>query len=50
MTTTWNNESKRQVGATATLMDDTVVIFDSTTALFGGANAATVWTQEAKTS
>lgn len=50
MTTVWQNESKRQVGNSSTAMDDTVVTFDSTTVLFGGANPATVWTQEAKTS
>lgn len=50
MTTIWNNETKRQVGNSQTAMDDTVVIFDSTTVLFGGSNPVTVWTQEVKTS
>ena len=50
MTTIWQNEAKRQVGNSSTAMDDTVVIFDSTTVLFGGSNPATVWTPEAKTS
>lgn len=50
MATLWQNEIKRQVGDSSILMNDTVALMDSTTALFGGANPPTVWTQEAKSS
>jgi hypothetical protein len=49
MTTIWQPETKRQVGISSILMNDTVALFDSTT-LFGGSNPVTVWTPEAKTS
>jgi len=50
MSTSWNNEPKRQVGNETTLMDDTVAVFDSTTVLMAGANPPTTWTNEVKTS
>lgn len=48
MTTTWQNEVKRQVGNETTLMNDTVVLFNGTQ-LMGGANPPTTWTLETKT-
>ena len=50
MTTIWQNMSKRNIGNENTLMDDTIVIFDSPTSLFGGSALATVWTFINKTS
>lgn len=51
MTTLWDNQNKRMVGGESSiLMNDTVEIFDSTTALFGGANPPTVWVNQVKTS
>jgi hypothetical protein len=47
--TIWQNEAKRQIGNSTTAMDDTVVIMDSTTILFGGVGTPTVWVNETKT-
>lgn len=50
MTTIWENILKRTSGESATLMDDTVVIMESTIIQMAGQAIATIWTTLTKSS